>query len=171
MINSTQPQHLLVLDYGYWDSNNVVCENHSKSKHNYAMTFLTYVPVSIRNIQTPGVPTLVVWSILIIPPVSDRGMVTNPKPSPALIPARAFVPNNPLDPPDLLPVVHSILPSAYKNIANDWTPLVASMHWNVLVYRKNTALTKLHCLFDIALSKKTIQTKVVAYCTSADTVL
>ena len=59
--------------------------------------------------------------------VSDPGIVTKFTPSPALIPARA------LDPPKVLPVVHCILPSIYRNITNDSTPPVASTHWNVLV--------------------------------------
>ena len=65
--------------------------------------------------------------------VSDPGIVTKFFPSPALIPARASVPPNPLYPPDLSPVVHCISPSAYRNITNDLTPLVARTHWNVLV--------------------------------------
>jgi len=101
-------------------------------------------------------------------------MATNLKPSPALIPARASVPYNPLDPPDLLPVVHSILPKAYRNITNDSTPLVASMHWNVLVYRKkystNKAIRFLYCLLEISHRKKN-STKVVIYCTSADIIV
>ena len=72
-------------------------------------------------------------SMLIMLDVRDPGTVTKLNPSPALIPARASVPPNPLKPPDLLPVVHRILP--YRNITNDSTPLVASTHWNVLVYR------------------------------------
>ena len=65
--------------------------------------------------------------------VCDPGMVIELIRSPALIPARASVPPSPLDPPDQSPVVHCILPSAYRNITNDSTPLVASTHWNVLV--------------------------------------
>ena len=64
--------------------------------------------------------------------VNDPGTVTAVKPSPAFIPTRASVPPSPLDPPDLSPVVHCILPSAYRNITNDSTPLVASTHWKVL---------------------------------------
>ena len=67
--------------------------------------------------------------------VSDPGMVTEISPSPALIPARASIPPSPLSPPESSPVVHCILPSSYRNITNDSTPLVASTHWNVLVYR------------------------------------
>jgi len=76
---------------------------------------------------------LLVVSMLIMLDVRDPGTVTKLIPSPALIPARASVPLSPLTPPDLLPVVHCILP--YKNITNVSTPLVASTHWNVLVYR------------------------------------
>ena len=66
--------------------------------------------------------------------VSDPGMVMKFSPSPASIPARASVPPSPLNPSELSPVVHCILPSAYRNITNDSTPLVASTHWNVLIY-------------------------------------
>jgi len=72
---------------------------------------------------------------LIILGVCDPGMVKKFSPSPALIPARASIPPSPSSPPELLPVVHCILPSAYRNITNDSTPLVASTHWNVLVYK------------------------------------
>ena len=65
--------------------------------------------------------------------VRDPGIVIELTPSPALIPARASVPPSPSLPPDLSPVVHCILPSAYRNITNDSIPLVASTHWNVLV--------------------------------------
>ena len=65
--------------------------------------------------------------------VIDPGTVTAVKPSPAFIPARASIPPSPLYPPELSPVVHCILPPAYRNITNDSTPLVASTHWNVLV--------------------------------------
>ena len=65
--------------------------------------------------------------------VRDPGTVNDVTPSPAFIPARASVPPSPLDPPELSPVVHCILPSAYRNITNDSAPLVASIHWNVLV--------------------------------------
>ena len=65
--------------------------------------------------------------------VRDPGIVIELTPSPALIPARASVPLSPSTPPDKSPVVHCILPSAYRNITNDSTPLVASTHWNVLV--------------------------------------
>ena len=78
-------------------------------------------------------PTLLVCVMLIMLGVCDPGMVTKLKISPPLIPARASVPPNPLFPPELSPVVHCILPSAYRNITNDSTPLVASTHWNVLV--------------------------------------
>jgi len=44
--------------------------------------------------------------------VSDPGIVIELTPSPALIPARASVPPNPLYPPEKSPVVHCILPSA-----------------------------------------------------------
>ena len=81
----------------------------------------------------PGMPTLLVRAISIILGVSDPGIVTKFSPSPALIPARASVPPSPSSPPEKSPVVHCILPSAYRNITNDLTPLVASTHWNVLV--------------------------------------
>jgi len=70
--------------------------------------------------------------MLIMPEVRDPGIVTKFSPSPASIPARAPVPPSPLYPPELSLVVHSIFPSAYRNITNDSTPLVASTHWNVL---------------------------------------
>ena len=76
---------------------------------------------------------LLVLSILMMPGVCDPGMVIKLTPSPALIPARASVPPSPSDLP---PVVHCILKSAYRNITNDSTPLVASTHWNVLVYEE-----------------------------------
>jgi len=85
------------------------------------------------NIHTPGIPTLLLWVILMILDDSDPGMVIELTLSPALMPARASVPPNPSSPPDLSPVVHCILPSAYRNITNDSTPLVASTHWKVLV--------------------------------------
>ena len=51
--------------------------------------------------------------------VLEPGIVIELIPSPALIPASASVPPSPPDPPDVSPVVHCILPSAYRNIAND----------------------------------------------------
>ena len=93
------------------------------------------IPCPTLNIHIPGIPILLVWGMLIILAVRDPGIVNESIPSPALIPARASVPPSPLDPPDQSPVVHCILPSAYRNITNDSTPLVASTHWNVLVYR------------------------------------
>ena len=66
------------------------------------------ITVSTLNIQTPGIFTLVVDSIPIIPPVNDLGTVTNLIPSPALIPASASVPEIPPMPPELSPVVHCI---------------------------------------------------------------
>jgi len=51
--------------------------------------------------------------------VCDPGIVIELIPSPALIPTRASVPPSPPFPPDLSPVVHCILPSAYRNITND----------------------------------------------------
>ena len=68
--------------------------------------------------------------------VNDPGIVMKFSPSPALIPARASVPPSPSSPPEKSPVVHCILPSAYRNTTNDSTPLVASIHWKVLVYSK-----------------------------------
>ena len=53
---------------------------------------------------------------------------------PKSIPARASSPPNPLTPSPSSPVVHCILPRAYRNIANDLHPSVASTHWNVFVY-------------------------------------
>ena len=46
----------------------------------------------LLKIHTPGIPTLLVWAILMILEVSDPGMVLELIPSPALIPARASVP-------------------------------------------------------------------------------
>jgi len=93
--------------------------------------FIYSIPEPTLNIHTPGIPTLLVCAILIILCVSDPVMLT--KLSPALIPARASLPPNLLV-PVISPVVHFILPSAYRNITNDSTPLVVSTHWNVLVY-------------------------------------
>ena len=93
----------------------------------------THIPEPTLNIHTPGIPTLLVCAILIILGVSDPVMLTKLTPSPALIPATASLPPNPLI-PVISPVVQCILPSAYRNITNDSTPLVASTHWNVLVY-------------------------------------
>ena len=81
------------------------------------------------NIHTPGIPTLLVCAILTMLGVCDPVIVIELTPSPALIPARASLPPNPLL-PVVSPVVHCILPKAYRNITNDSTPLVASMHWN-----------------------------------------
>jgi len=91
------------------------------------------LPDPTLNIHTPGIPTLVVWVMLMILGVCDPGIVIELTPLPALIPVRASVPPSPPSPPDASPVVHCILPSAYRNITNDSTPLVASTHWNVLV--------------------------------------
>ena len=44
------------------------------------------------NIHTPGIPTLLVWAMLMIPDLRDPGMVIELTPSPALIPATASVP-------------------------------------------------------------------------------
>ena len=60
--------------------------------------------------------------------VSDPGIVTKFSPSPALIPARASVPPSPSTPSWKSPVVHCMPSSAYRNITNDLTPLVASTH-------------------------------------------
>ena len=87
----------------------------------------TYIPLLTWNIHVPGLPTLLVCWILIMSNVSDPGIVTKLTPSPALIPARA------LYWPKVLPVVHCILPSTYRNITNDSTPPLASTHWNVFV--------------------------------------
>ena len=91
------------------------------------------VPWPTLNIHTPGIPTLLVWAMLMTLGVLDPGIVIELTRSPALIPANASVPPSPSSPPELSPVVHCILPSAYKNITNDSTPLVASTHWNVFV--------------------------------------
>jgi len=95
---------------------------------------ITYkIPEVTSNIHTPGSPTLLVCATLIMLGDSDPVTPTKVMPSPVLIPAAASVPPNPYLPPELSPVVHSILPSAYRNITNDSTPLVASTHWNVLI--------------------------------------
>ena len=73
-----------------------------------------------------------------MPGFRDPGMASKVSPSPALIPATASVPPSPLCPRDPSPVVHCILPSAYRNIANDSTVLLASTHWNVLVYMNSS---------------------------------
>ena len=98
--------------------------------HTYIYTYIhtCTVPLPTLNIHTPGIPILLVCVILRMIGVSDPGIVIELTPSPALIPARASVPLSPLYPPDLSPVVHCILPSAYRNITNDSTPLVASTH-------------------------------------------
>ena len=84
-------------------------------------------------IYTPGIATLLVSAIFKISEECEPEMVIEVLPLPALIPARAIVPPNPKSPSDASPVVHSILPCAYKNITNDSIPSVASTHWNVLV--------------------------------------
>ena len=104
----------------------------TQNNYMYQKIHTICIPESTLNIQIPGTPILLVLSILIIRDVRDPGMVTK-SPSPALIPARASNPPSPFSPRELSPVVHCILSSAYRNITNDSTPLVASTHWNVLV--------------------------------------
>ena len=58
------------------------------------------------NIQTPGIPTLLVESILIISAVRDAGTAAKFTPSPALNPTCAGVPPKPSVPLDASPVVH-----------------------------------------------------------------
>ena len=109
--------------------NTMSCTIH-RCIYSYIHTYIYGIPL---NIHTPGIPTLLVCAILIILGVSDPVMLAKLTPSPALIPATASLPPNPLA-PVISPVVQCILPSAYRNITNDSIPLVASTHWNVLVY-------------------------------------
>ena len=72
------------------------------------------VPSLVLNIHVPGIPTLLVWVMLIMPEVNDPGMVIKLPLVPALIPARASFPPNPLLPQESVsqvasPVVHCIL--------------------------------------------------------------
>ena len=94
-----------------------------------------YLPTGVLTlyIYTPGIPTLLVSAIFMMLDVLEPVIVSEVTPLPTLIPARASVPPSPKSPSDASPVVHCILPSAYRNITNDSTPLVASTHWNVLV--------------------------------------
>ena len=85
-----------------------------------------YKPCPILKIQTPGLPTLLVITRLVMFGLRDPGMVTELTPSPALIPAKASVPPSPSSPKESSPVVHCR--SAYKKIAKDSDSLVASTH-------------------------------------------
>ena len=90
------------------------------------MANLYYKPFLSLNIQTPGIPTLLVIARLMMFGVSDPGMVIELTPSPVLISAKASVPLSPVTPEELSPVVHCR--STYKKIANDSDSLVASTH-------------------------------------------
>ena len=59
------------------------------------MIVIRCIPVPSSNIQVPGIPMLLVVSILIMLDVRDPGTVTKLIPSPAFIPARASVPLSP----------------------------------------------------------------------------
>ena len=83
------------------------------------------------NIHTPGVPILLVLSKL---KMHGSEIIAKFLLSPALIPAIASFPPNPLTPPELSPVVHCIPPLLYRKNTNDSNSLVASMHWKVLTY-------------------------------------
>ena len=65
-----------------------------------------HIPSANANIHTPGIPTLLVSVIFIISGVCDPGIVIELIPSPALIPATASFPPNPLNPAEPSPVVH-----------------------------------------------------------------
>ena len=97
--------------------------------------YIMSIPSPTLNIHTPGIPTLLVWVILIMLGVSDPEIVTWLTPSPTLIPAKASVPPVPLVPLESSPVVHCILPLGYINITKEFRMVVASIHWNVLVCR------------------------------------
>ena len=60
--------------------------------------------------------------------VPDPGTLKKLIKSPALYPTVAAFPPSPFVPPEELPVVHCISPSAYRNIIKDRTPSVASTH-------------------------------------------
>ena len=78
-------------------------------------------------------PILLADAILTMSLVRELLVVVNPVASPLLNPTCAGIPPNPLMPPSASPVVHSISLSAYRNIAYDSFPSVASTHWNVFV--------------------------------------
>ena len=71
-------------------------------------------------------PTLLILAMLVMFEVRDPGIVYELVRSPALNPASASVPPSPSSPRELSPVVHCR--SAYRNITNDSSSLVASMH-------------------------------------------
>ena len=71
-------------------------------------------------------PTLLVLVSLRIVEDCDPSMVNELILSPALYPANASLPPSPLLPRELSPVVHCR--SAYRNITNDSSSLVASIH-------------------------------------------
>ena len=83
--------------------------------------------------RIPGMPMLLADVTLIMCLVRELVIVVKPVPSPLLNPTCAGIPPNPLIPPSASPVVHWISLSAYKNIAYDSFPSVASTHWNVFV--------------------------------------
>ena len=85
-----------------------------------------YVRSSILNIHIPGIPILLVLTMLVIFGILDPGTVIEFIRSPTLNPTSASVPNSPLLPPELSPVVHCR--SSYKNIAYDSDVLLASTH-------------------------------------------
>lgn len=60
----------------------------------------------IRNIHTPGMPTLLVESMFMISAILDAGIAAKLTPSPLLNPTCAGVPPKPSVPLDASPVVH-----------------------------------------------------------------
>ena len=61
---------------------------HERTQYKHALP-----PGPTSNIHIPGIPTLLVWAILMIEGVRDPGIVIEMLPSPALIPARALLPH------------------------------------------------------------------------------
>ena len=78
------------------------------------------------NIHVPGMPTLLILAILVMLEVRDPGIVYELIWSPPLNPASASIAPSPSSPKELSPVVHCR--SAYRNITNDSSSLVASIH-------------------------------------------
>ena len=87
----------------------------------------------ILKTSVPGKPVLLADATLIMCSVRELLIVVKSVPSPLLNPTCAGIPPNPLTPPSVSPVVHCISLSAYRNIAYDSFPSVASTHWNVFV--------------------------------------
>ena len=84
------------------------CVTFSISYSWLGVTIILNIHLSTLNIQTPGMPTLLVLIILVMFEVLDPGTVTEIVPTPALIPTSASVPYSPSIPSELSPVVHCI---------------------------------------------------------------